>query len=136
MSYQIIADSCGDFTEEMKRNPIFKTVPITLEIGSYSILDDEQFDQLDFIQKVNASPVGPKTACPSPEAFQKAIEEIDKSIDHLQKIKSALLGSENNLRLANNKAEALTIKKLTHNNPTMKAKFDEARRQEEDTDEE
>ena len=70
------------------------------------------------------------------EKFQKAIEEIDKSIEHLQKIKSALLGSENNLRLANNKAEALTIKKLTHNNPTMKAKFDEARRQEEDTDEE
>ena len=70
------------------------------------------------------------------EKFQKAIEEIDKSIEHLQKIKSALLGSENNLRLANNKAEALTIKKLTHNNPTMKAKFDEVRRQEEDTDEE
>ena len=68
--------------------------------------------------------------------FQKAIEEIDKSIEHLQKIKSALLGSENNLRLANNKAEALTIKKLTHNNPTMKAKFDEVRRQKEDTDEE
>ena len=70
------------------------------------------------------------------EKFQKAIEEIDKSIEHLQKIKSALLGSENNLRLANNKAEALTIKKLTHNNPTMKAKFDEVRRQEEDMDEE
>lgn len=61
------------------------------------------------------------------EKFHKAIEEIDKSIDHLQKIKAALLGSENNLRLANDKAEALTIKKLTRNNPTMKAKFDEAR---------
>ena len=57
----------------------------------------------------------------------KAIEEIDKSIDHLQKIKEALIGSENNLRLANDKAEDLTIKKLTHNNPTMKAKFEEAR---------
>ncbi len=62
------------------------------------------------------------------EKFQKAIEEIDKSIQHLQKIKEALLGSENNLRLANDKAEALTIKKLTRGNPTMKAKFDEARR--------
>lgn len=61
------------------------------------------------------------------EKFHKAIEEIDKSIDHLQKIKAALLGSENNLRLANDKAEALTIKKLTRNNPTMKAKFNEAR---------
>lgn len=60
------------------------------------------------------------------EKFRKAIEEIDKTIDHLQKIKDALLGSENNLRLANNKAEELTIKRLTHNNPTMKAKFEEA----------
>lgn len=61
------------------------------------------------------------------EKFQTAISEIDKSIDHLQKIKSALIGSENNLRLANEKAESLTIKKLTKDNPTMKQKFDEAR---------
>ncbi|MBQ6749089.1 MAG: DUF2130 domain-containing protein [Paludibacteraceae bacterium] len=61
------------------------------------------------------------------EKFQSAIAEIDKSIQHLQKIKEALIGSENNLRLANDKAEALTIKKLTRGNPTMKAKFDEAR---------
>jgi len=61
------------------------------------------------------------------EKFQKAIEEIDKSIDHLQKIKDALLGSEKNLRLANDKADDLTIKKLTKNNPTMQAMFDEAR---------
>lgn len=63
------------------------------------------------------------------EKFKTAIDEIDKSILHLQKIKDALIGSENNLRLANDKAEALSIKKLTRNNPTMKAKFDEAREQ-------
>jgi hypothetical protein len=57
--------------------------------------------------------------------FKTAIEEIDKTIDHLQKTKDALLSSENNLRLANNKAEDLTIKKLTHGNPTMTAKFEE-----------
>lgn len=57
--------------------------------------------------------------------FKTAIEEIDKTIDHLQKTKDALLGSENNLRLANNKAEDLTVKKLTKNNPTMAAKFAE-----------
>jgi len=56
--------------------------------------------------------------------FKIAIDEIDKTIDHLQKTKEALLSSENNLRLANNKAEDLTIKKLTHGNPTMKEKFD------------
>lgn len=60
------------------------------------------------------------------EKFAKAIEEIDKSIDHLQKIKDALIGSENNLRLANDKVEDLSIKKLTRGNPTMKAKFEEA----------
>ena len=57
--------------------------------------------------------------------FKTAIEEIDKTIDHLQKTKEALLSSENNLRLANNKAEDLTIKKLTKGNPTMTAKFEE-----------
>lgn len=57
--------------------------------------------------------------------FGEAIDEIDKTIDHLQKIKSALLSSENNLRLANSKAEDLTIKKLTKNNPTMLEKFKE-----------
>lgn len=57
--------------------------------------------------------------------FKDAIEEIDKTIDHLQKTKDALLSSENNLRLANNKAEDLTIKRLTRGNPTMEAKFAE-----------
>lgn len=56
--------------------------------------------------------------------FQTAIEEIDKTISHLEKTKAALLSSENNLRLANSKAEDLTVKKLTRNNPTMKAAFE------------
>lgn len=61
------------------------------------------------------------------EKFKTAIDEIDKSILHLQKIKDALIGSENNLRLANDKAESLTVKRLTRGNPTMSAKFEEAR---------
>ena len=59
------------------------------------------------------------------DKFKKAIDEIDKTIDHLQKTKEALLSSENNLRLANNKAEDLTIKKLTHGSETMAKMFDE-----------
>jgi len=55
--------------------------------------------------------------------FQTAIEEIDKSIDHLQKTKDALPGTDRNLRLANDKAQDVTIKKLTRGNPTMAAKF-------------
>ena len=61
------------------------------------------------------------------EKFNKAIEEIDKTIKSLQKMKEDLLSSENYLRLANNDTEDLTIKRLTHGNPTMKQKFDEAR---------
>ena len=56
--------------------------------------------------------------------FKTAIDEIDKTISHLQKTKDALLSSENNLRLANNKSEDLSVKKLVKNNPTMKEKFD------------
>ena len=62
--------------------------------------------------------------------FQEAIDEIDKSISHLEKIKKALTSSENNLRLANNKAEDLTIKKLTKNNPTMQEMFKSLERSE------
>ena len=61
------------------------------------------------------------------DKFKKAIEEIDKTIDHLQKTKEALISSENNLRLANNKAEELTIKKLTHNSKTMAEMFEKVK---------
>ncbi|MCQ2786999.1 MAG: DUF2130 domain-containing protein, partial [Bacilli bacterium] len=64
------------------------------------------------------------------EKFNKAIEEIDKTIVHLQKVKEGLLSSERNLRLANDKAQELTIKKLTHGNPTMKEKFDKLKKEE------
>ena len=63
------------------------------------------------------------------EKYQTAIDEIDKAIQHLQKMREALVGSENNLRLANAKVEDLSIRKLTRNNPTMRAKFEEAHEQ-------
>ena len=62
------------------------------------------------------------------DQFGKAIEEIDNTIKHLTKVKESLLSSENNLRLANDKAQDLSIRKLTHNNPTMKAKFEELKK--------
>ena len=62
--------------------------------------------------------------------FQTAIEEIDKSIDHLQKTKEALLGTDRNLRLANDKAQDVTIKRLTRGNPTMAAKFADTKKPE------
>lgn len=66
--------------------------------------------------------------------FQKAIDEIDKSIDHLQKTKDALLGTDRNLRLANNKAQDVTIKKLIRKNPTMAEKFEELQAQDDSDD--
>ena len=63
------------------------------------------------------------------EKFQTAIDEIDKSIAHLNKIKEALISSENNLRLANDKAQDLSIKKLTRGNPTMQKKFEDAKKE-------
>ena len=94
-----------------------------LAIAQSQSVDVSNFENqlLDFKEKFN------RNYQLASDKFKKAIEEIDKSIDHLQKIKEALIGSENNLRLANNKAEDLTIKKLTKGNPTMKALFDQAR---------
>lgn len=70
------------------------------------------------------------------ERFQKAIEEIDKTIDHLQKTKEHLLKSEDNLRLANNKAEDLSIKKLTSGNPTMQQMFEDLKKEEKEEESE
>jgi hypothetical protein len=56
--------------------------------------------------------------------FDKAIDEIDKTIQHLEKVKKELQGSDNQLRIANNKVDDVSVKKLTRNNPTMQAKFD------------
>ena len=89
----------------------------------------QSIDVTNFEQQLNAFREGfGRNYRLASEKFRSAIEGIDKSIASLQKIKDALLSSENNLRLANDKADALTIKKLTRGNPTMKAKFEEARR--------
>ena len=94
-----------------------------LELVRQQNIDVENFeDQLnDFKDKFG------KNYRLASERFQSAIDEIDKTIDHLNKVKENLLGSERNLRLANDKADALSVKKLTRNNPTMKTLFDEAK---------
>ena len=92
------------------------------------IVRNQQLDILHFEENMNAFKEGfARNYRIASERFQTAIDEIDKSITHLQKIKDALLSSENNLRLANNKAEDLSIKKLTKNAPSVKAMFDEQR---------
>jgi len=90
-----------------------------------SLIRNQNIDITNFEEKINSFKDGfARNYELASRKFKTAIEEIDKTIDHLQKTKDALLSSENNLRLANNKAEDLTIKKLTHGNPTMKSKFE------------
>lgn len=91
-----------------------------------SLIRSQNVDITNFEEKINTFKEGfARNYDLASRKFKTAIDEIDKTISHLQKTKDALLSSENNLRLANNKADDLTIKKLTHGNPTMKAKFDD-----------
>jgi hypothetical protein len=91
-----------------------------------ALIRNQNIDITNFEDNINAFKEGfARNYELASRKFKTAIDEIDKTIDHLQKTKEALLSSENNLRLANNKAEDLTIKKLTRGNPTMTAKFDE-----------
>jgi len=91
-----------------------------------SLIRNQNIDITNFEDNINKFKDGfAKNYDLASRKFKTAIDEIDKTIDHLYKTKEALLSSENNLRIANNKAEDLTIKKLTHGNPTMRAKFDE-----------
>lgn len=90
------------------------------------IMRNQQLDIVNFEDNLNAFKDGfARNYRLASEKFATAIDEIDKSISHLQKIKEALLSSENNLRLANNKADELSIKRLTKNAPAVKAMFDE-----------
>ena len=105
------------------RNAAMNSLQYKAELN---LMKNQSIDITNFEEKIDAFRTGfAKNYDLASRKFQTAIEEIDKSIRSLQKTKEALQSSENNLRLANNKAEDLTIKKLTHGNPTMKAKFDE-----------
>ena len=74
MTYKIIGDSCLDLTEELKKDPHFQMIPLTLEVGDVHVRDDETFDQKAFLELVRNSEECPKTACPSPELFKEAYE--------------------------------------------------------------
>ena len=74
MSYKIVIDSCGELLEQWKQDERFASVPLTLTVGSENIIDDETFNQKEFLAKVKASSECPKTAWPSPESFKEAFE--------------------------------------------------------------
>jgi hypothetical protein len=105
------------------RNAALNSMKYKAELA---LMRNQNIDITNFEDKINAFKEGfARNYDLASRKFQTAIEEIDKTILHLQKTKEALLSSENNLRLANNKAEDLSIKRLVQGNPTMKAKFDD-----------
>lgn len=94
MSYKIIIDSCGEFLDEWKDDERFESVPLTLNVGGETVIDDDTFDQAEFLKKVAACPECPKSACPSPERYMKAYE---CEADHIYAVtlSSELSGSYN-----------------------------------------
>lgn len=107
------------------RNAAMNSLKYKAELA---LVRNQNIDITNFEEKINTFKEGfARNYELASRQFKTAIDEIDKTMSHLQKTKEALLSSVNNLRLANNKAEDLTIKKLTHGNPTMQAKFDELR---------
>lgn len=101
MSYKIIIDSCGEFIEKWKEDPRFESVPLTLNVGGETIIDDDSFDQISFIKKVAACPECPKSACPSPERYMKAYDcEADNV--YAVTLSSELSGSYNSAVLGKN----------------------------------
>lgn len=101
MSYKIIIDSCGELLEEWKNNEHFESVALTLNVGGENIIDDETFDQADFLKKVAACPECPKSACPSPERYMRA---FDCDADHIYAVtlSAELSGSYNSAVLGSN----------------------------------
>ncbi len=105
------------------RNAAMNSIQYKAELA---LVKSQNIDITNFEDKMNRFKEGfSKNYELASRKFKDAVEGIDKTIKELEKTKAALLSSENNLRLANEKTEELTIKKLTHGNPTMKAKFDE-----------
>ena len=99
MTYKIIGDSCLDLTAKLKKDSHFQTIPLTLQVGQTTVIDDESFNQKEFIQLMKNSQDCPKTACPSPERFKEAYTCPEENIfviclsEHLSgSYNSAVLG--------------------------------------------
>ncbi len=111
--YKIIIDSCGELTQTMKEDGHFVNVPLTLEVGDTSILDDQDFDQASFLQQVADCPTAPKSACPSPNAY---MVEMECEADHIYVVtlSAQLSGSYNSACLAKDLYEEDDDSKCIH----------------------
>lgn len=101
MSFRVVVDSCGELTQEMKDSGCFISVPLTIMLGDYHIVDDETFEQADFLRRVEEYPDCPKTSCPSPEKY---MESYRCDADHIYAVtlSANLSGSYNSAVLGKN----------------------------------
>ena len=101
MSYKIIIDSCGELTEEMKKSGTFETASLQIDVDGHHIIDDETFDQADFLKKIRESEECPKSSCPSPERY---MEEYHCEAEHIYAVtlSAELSGSYNSAVLGKN----------------------------------
>ena len=113
MNYRIIVDSCGELTEEMKSSGVFKTVPLSIELGDETIVDDANFNQASFLQKVKESAVGPKSSCPSPGVFAQSYNCEAERI-YVVTISTLLSGTNNSAELGKSLYEEEFGKKQIH----------------------
>ncbi len=101
MSYKIVLDSCGEIPREYQNDERFESVPLGLEVGDYCILDDETFDQAEFLRKVAEYPKCPKSSCPSPDRYLSAYT-CDAERIYVVTLSAQLSGSHNSACLARN----------------------------------
>ena len=101
MSYKIIVDSCGELPERCKNDEHFESIPLSMQIDEYLIVDDETFDQADFLEKVAESPNCPKSSCPSPERYMEAYR-CDADHVYAVTLSGNLSGSYNSAVLGKN----------------------------------
>jgi len=98
MSYKIIVDSCGELPMNYKEDKHFESIPLTLDVDGYMVVDDETFDQTDFLRRVAKSPVCPKSSCPSPQRYMEAYTCEAENI-YVVTLSAELSGSYNSAEL-------------------------------------
>ena len=99
MEYVVVMDSCGERTAAMKEDERIVSAPLTMQVDEYMIVDDDTFDQADFLKKVAESPNSPKSACPSPDYYKEAFAKADKRA-YAVTLSGNLSGSYNSAVLA------------------------------------
>lgn len=98
VNYKIIVDSCGELTYRMKKSGVYETASLSMEVDGDIIVDDENFDQADFLRRVEASPECPKSSCPSPERYMELYGGNEERV-YAVTLSSELSGSYNSAQL-------------------------------------